>query len=247
MNIEETTPRAALRQSEKGVLRGDQALVLQAKSGHSGAFGELYERHRLKIYRSVLPILRNQQDAEDAVQQSFQHAFTNLHRFREESAFSTWVVRIAINEALMILRRRHVTTSALETNNDDVCATPLFDLVDEGPTPEQALAQKELRGLVTRAISRLRGKLRSVVLLRELQGLTSAETAQRLGLTISAVKGRTFHARRHLRRHLEGRYRARHRADLDRSRAFVNSTKRFSMTVGYTKVSPIPSSNCDAS
>lgn len=109
----------------------EQVLVMQAKSGHSSAFGELYERHRLKIYRSAFRILRNPQDAEDAMQQSFQGAFTNVNRFRENSAFATWMTRIAINEALMMLRRRRVTTLFLETNNDEI------DLADDHPTPNK--------------------------------------------------------------------------------------------------------------
>jgi len=134
----------------------------------------------------------------------FQHAFTNLDRFREDSAFSTWVTRIAINEALMMLRRRRVTIP-VETNNDDFNATSPIDLVDDGPTPEQAFAEKESRTVVTGAISRLRKSLRTVALLRELQGLSNAEIARRLGLTVMAVKGRVFHARRHLRKHLQGK------------------------------------------
>jgi RNA polymerase sigma-70 factor (ECF subfamily) len=177
----------------------------------------LYERHRSKIYGSVFRVLRNQQDAEDAVQQSFQRAFTNLHRFREDSTFPTWVTRIAINEALMMLRRRRVTTAVVETNNDDFDATSPIEVADDGPTPEQAFAEKESRTVVIHAIRRLRKNLRTVALLRELQGLSNAETARRLGLTLSAVKARTFHARRHLRKQLEGKYMARRRAIFGRT------------------------------
>jgi RNA polymerase sigma-70 factor, ECF subfamily len=211
MNSQESTHESALRCGEKGTSTDDQELVLQAKSGHSDAFGELYERHRLKIYRSVFRILRNSQDAEDALQQSFQRAFTGLHRFREDSAFSTWVTRIAINEALMMLRRRRVTTPLFVTNDDAVNAMSPMDVADDGPTPEQAFAAKERRAVVTHAISRLRKSLRIVALLRDLQGLSNAETARQLGLTVTAVKARTFHARRHLRKHLEGKYAARRR------------------------------------
>jgi RNA polymerase sigma-70 factor, ECF subfamily len=184
----------------------DRTLVAEAKSGGSWAFGELYERHRSKIYRSTFRILRNQQDAEDAVQRSFQRAFTNIHQFREDSAFSTWMTRIAINEALMMLRQRRITTRLSETGKEDGTVAVDLALVDERPTPEQALAENELRAAVTHAISRLRKSLRVVVHLRELQGLTSAETAKRLGLTVSAVKARTFHAKIHLRQHLKHKY-----------------------------------------
>jgi RNA polymerase sigma-70 factor, ECF subfamily len=205
MNTHETSRESGLIRNGNGALTDEQKLVEQAKSGHSSAFGELYERHQLKIYRSAFRILRNEQDAEDAVQQSFQRAFVNLHRFRGDSAFATWVTRIAINEALMMLRRRRVTTPLFDTNNNDVNPTSPIDLPDDRPTPEQAFAEKESRAVVAHAISRLRKNLRTVALLRELQGLSNAETARRLGLTVTAVKARTFHARRHLREHLEGK------------------------------------------
>jgi len=203
MNTHETSRESGLIRNGNCALTDEQKLVEQAKSGHSSAFGELYERHQLKIYRSAFRILRNEQDAEDAVQQSFQRAFVNLHRFRGDSAFATWVTRIAINEALIMLRRRRVTTPLFETNNNDVNPTSAIGLPDDRPTPEQAFAEKESRAIVAHAISRLRKNLRTVALLRELQGLSNAETARRLGLTVTAVKARTFHARRHLREYLE--------------------------------------------
>lgn len=187
----------------------EHLLVAQARSGNSGAFGELYQRYRLKLHRSALRILRNQQDAEDAVQRAFQHAFMNLERFREDSTFSSWVTRITINEALMLLRRRRTASSIVRPQNDDATETWELDAADERPTPEQALAQNELRNLIVCAISQLRGSLRSVVLLRELHGLSNDEIARRLGLTVCAVKARTFHARRHLRRHLTQKYKLR--------------------------------------
>jgi RNA polymerase sigma-70 factor, ECF subfamily len=208
MNVQDVTPttdrrEGTFRNAAKATLIEERLLVAQAKSGRSNAFGELYERHHLRIYRTAFRILRNRQDAEDAAQRSFQRAFTNLHKFREDSAFSTWVTRIAINEALMLLRQRRITTPLSENNNDDAAAPSAFDLADERPTPEQALADTEVRAAVIQAISHLRENLRTVVLLREFQGLTNAETALRLGLTVSAVKGRTLHARRYLRQHLE--------------------------------------------
>src|SRR5258708_28815199 len=84
----------------------EQWLVAKAKSGHEDAFGELYRRHQLRTYRTALRILRNQQDAEDVVQRAFQRVLVNLERFREDSTFSTWLTRIAINEALMLMRQR---------------------------------------------------------------------------------------------------------------------------------------------
>jgi RNA polymerase sigma-70 factor (ECF subfamily) len=117
------------------------------------------------------------------------------------------MTRIAINEALMLLRQRRIPSSPSQTQNDDVNATLDQEIADERATPEQALAEEELRSLVLQAISHFRESWRSVVVLRELLGLTNAETARHLGLTVSAVKARTFHARRHLRQHLERKYR----------------------------------------
>ena len=184
----------------------DRVFVVEAKSGNAGAFGALYERHRPKMHRIVFRILRNHHDAEDAVQRSFQRAFTNLVRFREDSSLSTWMTRIAINEALMLLRQRRLTKVLSENDNEGTDAHRTVDLSDEQPTPEQVLAEKEMRGAVVRAIAKLRPRLRVVVLLREMHGLTTSEAARCLGLTVSAVKARTFHARGHLRRHFERKY-----------------------------------------
>ena len=210
MNVQKAIPLTELQEGTrsnvaKAASTDERLLVAQAKSGRSSAFGKLYELHRVRIYHTVFRILRNRQDAEDAVQRSFQRAFTNLCRFRGDSTFSTWVTRIAINEALMLLRQRRANTR-LQENNDDTEGSSVLNLADKGLTPEQALAENELRASVIHAISHLRENLRTVVLLRELQGLTSAETARRLGLTVSAVKARTFHARRCLRRHFEREY-----------------------------------------
>jgi RNA polymerase sigma-70 factor (ECF subfamily) len=208
MNIQEVTPHTDRQEpthgtAAKATSTEERLLIAQAKSGRSSAFGELYERHRLRIYCIALRILRNQEDAEDATQRSFQRAFVSLGRFREDSTFSTWVTRIAINEALMLLRHRRASIPLLEGNSDGNDASSMVDRTRKVPTPEEILAENELRATVTQGISYLRESLRTVALLRELQGLTSAETARRLGLTVSAVKARTFHARRHLRQHLE--------------------------------------------
>lgn len=208
MSIQENTRDGAQDRNGKGAVTDEQVLVMRAKSGNSSAFGELYERHRLKSYRSAFRILRNSQDAEDAMQQSFQRAFTSLNQFRGDSAFATWMTSIVINEALMILRRRRVTTPLFETNGDHVDATSPIDAADGRLNPEQSYAEKEIRSVVVQAISRLRKSWRAVAQLRELQGLTYAETALRLGLTVSAVKARAHHARRYLRRHLERKYKA---------------------------------------
>jgi RNA polymerase sigma-70 factor (ECF subfamily) len=107
-------------------------LVAKAKSGHEDAFGELYKRHQLRTYRTALRILRNQQDAEDAVQRAFQRALVNLERFREDSTFSTWLTRIAINEALMLLRQRRTREPLLENRVDADEGYGDLDIADGG-------------------------------------------------------------------------------------------------------------------
>jgi RNA polymerase sigma-70 factor, ECF subfamily len=201
---EQVCPRGYAREAVPG---DDRSFVAQATAGYPHAFGELYERHRSKTYRIVFRILRNRQDSEDAVQRAFQRAFINLHKFRGESTFSTWITRIAMNEALMLLRQRRKMIPLSTTSNETTEAVPALDLRDEHPTPERALAETELHTIVRGAISRLRLSLRSVVVLHELQGLSSVETAQRLGLSVGAVKARLFHARRHLRQRLEREHR----------------------------------------
>lgn len=184
----------------------DHLFVVQAKSGNASAFGALYERHSSKIYHSAFQILRNRQDAEDSLQRSFQRAFTSLRRFREDSSFSTWMTRVATNEALQLLRQRRRNKVLLGKDNEASDARGALDPTDKQPTPEQALVKKEMRGAVVRAISKLQPRLHIVVLLREVHGLTNAETARRLGLTVSAAKARTFRAKCHLRRDFERKY-----------------------------------------
>ena len=119
---------------------GDEhALVSKAKSGHGDAFGELYNRHQRKAYRTAHRILRNQQDAEDAVQRAFQRALVNLQRFREESTFSTWITRIVVNDALMLLRQRRTREPLHENSLDATQDDARAEIADGRPTPEDIL------------------------------------------------------------------------------------------------------------
>jgi RNA polymerase sigma-70 factor, ECF subfamily len=190
-------------QNEMREASDECGLVAQAKSGCASAFGQLYERHRVNIYHMVLRVVRQREDAEDAVQRCFQQAFTNLGRFRGESRFSTWVSRIAINEALMILRKKRARMPLSETSYEDTESPFVLNLTDGAPNPEQAVAADELRSALIQAFFELRNNLRTVIVLREFQGLTNKETAQRLGLSVAAVKTRVFHARRWLPQRLE--------------------------------------------
>jgi RNA polymerase sigma-70 factor, ECF subfamily len=187
-------------------LQDESWLVARAKSGHDDAFGELYQRYQLKSYRTALRILRHQQDAEDVVQRAFQRAFVSLEAFREDSTFSTWLTRVVINEALMLLRQRRTREPLHEGSVDAPKDEGGVEVADDGPTPEEILYENERHATLRQAIAKLRESLRVVVLHRDVEGLTSAETARRLGLTVSAVKARTFHARRFLKKHLERKF-----------------------------------------
>ena len=204
VNTARGLPAAADTQS----ICDEHSLVAKAKSGHDDAFGELYERHRVIAYSSALRILRNRQDAEDAVQRAFQRALLNLQRFREDSTFSTWLIRIVLNEALMLLRQRRTREPLHENGVDAGEGDGRVEIADGGPTPEEILCESERRAALLQAIGRLRKNLRIVLLHCELQGLTNAETARRLGLTVGAVKARIFHARKFLRKHLELNFRS---------------------------------------
>jgi RNA polymerase sigma-70 factor, ECF subfamily len=198
-------PRQSLASDNKAICDED-FLVAKAKSGHSEAFGELYKRHQSRTYRAALRILRNQQDAEDAVQRAFQRALLNLQRFREDSTFATWLTRIVINEALMLLRQRRSREPFKDNRSVEEQRDGAVVVVDKRPTPEELLCENERHTALLKAIGRLRENLRVVVLHRELKGLTSAETAEILGLTVGAVKARAFHAKRFLRKCLERKF-----------------------------------------
>jgi RNA polymerase sigma-70 factor (ECF subfamily) len=205
MRVQEAaTPIIERRSNTNPAANDERLLVTKAKSGGSGAFGELYERHRTRVYRTAFRILRNAQDAEDAVQRSFQRAFVNLSRFRGDSAFSTWLTRIAMNEALMMLRQRRSDVRFFEYETNEDYEFSVSNFLEGGPTPEEILTERELRAVLIQAVSQLRKSLRSAIL-PQLQGLTMVETARHLGVTVSAVKARMFHAKRQLRQHLERR------------------------------------------
>ena len=146
----------------------DHSLVARAKSGHDDAFGELYKRHKRNAHRAAHRILRNQQDAEDAVQSAFQRAHVNLQCFREDSTFSTWLTRIVINEALMLLRQRRKREPLRDNRVDASQVDDGVEIADCGPTPEEILCESERRATLRQAIAKLRQNLRVVVLHREL-------------------------------------------------------------------------------
>jgi RNA polymerase sigma-70 factor (ECF subfamily) len=182
------------------VAREDAALVAGAKTGDAHSFELLVERHEGKIFSLAQRMTRNREDAEDVVQQSFQKAFIHLKKFEGDSLFSTWLTRIAINEALMLLRRRRGTREVpmAESNTEDETALPL-DIPDVGPNPEDSCLQREQGRILSAAVNELTPRTRKAIELRELGELSTGETAQVMGLSVGAVKARVFHGRRKLR------------------------------------------------
>ena len=186
----------------------DMELVGQAKAGQLDAFDELVNRHERKIFRLTQHITGNREEAEDALQDSFLKAFSRLSQFQGDSQFYTWLVRIAVNESLMRLRKRkaHPTFSLDEPIETDDDLMPREHGTWED-NPEQMYAQQELREILDRAVQSLPPIFRTVFVLRDIEQLSTEETAETLELSIPAVKSRLLRARLQLREKLSKHFR----------------------------------------
>ncbi len=178
-------------------------LVRAAKGGDDEAFNQLVKRYDRNVFRIAQHITQNREDAEDVVQDAFLKAYTNLQQFQEQSKFYTWLVRIAVNEALMKLRRRRPERTVsldedIQTGEDSIPR----EVADWSPNPEQNYNQAELREILTKTIQGLPSGFRTVFILRDVEGLSTEETADALELSIPAVKSRLLRARLQLRERL---------------------------------------------
>jgi RNA polymerase sigma-70 factor (ECF subfamily) len=196
--------------SDAAQLLSDEALVAGAKMGHGSFFDELHERHRERMFRVARRITRHREDAQDAVQESFLSAFVHLEKFDERAKFSTWLTRIAINAALMKVRKNRASRSVRV--EDAVDAVGLSDSV---PNPEETYARTEQKAALRDAIAKLRPRLQNVVELHDLREYSLHEIAEALGISVAAAKARLFHARAALRRAAE--LKARRSVELMRS------------------------------
>jgi len=178
----------------------DGILVTAAKRGNARAVDELVLRHERKVFAVAHRITNNREDAEDVVQETFHKVFLHLDSFQEKSRFSTWLTRIAMNEAFMLLRRRRAVFEDLPESTDEGAPSTSETFVDQRPNPEESCLQSERTQLLSDAINRLGPRIRTAILLRDIEERSVEETAQILGTTISAVKARVFHGRRKLRR-----------------------------------------------
>jgi RNA polymerase sigma-70 factor (ECF subfamily) len=186
----------------------EHLLVTAAKSGDAQAFEELVNRYEKKIFRLTMNITRNREDAEDAMQDAFMKSYAHLHDFQEGSRFYTWLVRIAANEALMRLRKRRPNQFSLDepVKGEDEELIPR-DIADWEPSPEQRYAQSETRQILNEVIDQLEPDFRVVFVLRDVEGLSTEETAKTLGISVPAVKSRLLRARLKLRQKLNRYFR----------------------------------------
>lgn len=181
----------------------DQTLVERLKAGDQVAYAELVEQHAGQVYRLALRMMGNEADAEDVLQETFLSAFKAIDRFEERSSLSTWLYRIANNAALMRLRRKEPDQVSIdepiERDDGDLMPRQFFDFCC---LPEEDLMRDEAREEMQRAIEELSPTLRGVFVMRDIEGLSTQETADALNLSVSAVKSRLMRARLKLRERL---------------------------------------------
>jgi RNA polymerase sigma-70 factor, ECF subfamily len=185
----------------------DTELVHRAKAGELAAFEELAQRYERQVYTLALRMLRHEQDAEDATQQTLLSALEHLEQFREEASFSTWLLQIATHAALKTIRKRKgLDTISLEEATtprgaDETTPHPEF-IADWRQSPAELAERNDIRALLDEALAELDEKHRLVFLLRDVEGLTIGETAKALGLSEANVKVRLLRARLRLRERL---------------------------------------------
>lgn len=184
----------------------DLALVEASAAGDTAAFEELVRRYERKLLRIAQRMTHSPEDAQEVVQEAFVKAYFSLKRFEKKSKFSTWLIRIVTNESLMKLRkrRRYAAEISLEAQDGEHVH---MDLTDWAPNAEQLYAQSELREILHNALEELRPALRIVFVLRDVEGLSVAETAAVLKLNESAIKARLLRARLQLREMLVKHFR----------------------------------------
>jgi RNA polymerase sigma-70 factor (ECF subfamily) len=180
----------------------ENGLVAAAKSGNPTAFNDLLQLQAESLLRTAYRITRNREDAEDALQDSFLKAFLHFEQFDGRSSFSTWLTRIAINSALMVVRKRRSALGLpIEASGCDEDLR-LTEVPDQAPNPEAYLVRREQEGILRAAIRSLRPTIRKAVELQKLQERSLKETAEMMGLSVAAAKARVFQAKAVLRKSL---------------------------------------------
>lgn len=180
----------------------EASMVLAARNEPSSAFARLSGQYREQLFRAAHRITRTREDAEDAVQDTLLRAFVHLGDFEGRSNFGTWLTSITVNSALMLLRKRRASREIAVGHCNDFCGDDLcYEIAEHAPDPETRYARAEEQRVLRAAIRRLRPNLRVVVQIH-LEGRSMRETAELLGISLSAAKARLFHAKKALRRSL---------------------------------------------
>ena len=193
-----------LSNPEQGITR-EQELIAQVQRGHTECFYDLVRPYERRVYAAALAILRNESDAEDAAQEAMLKALANIRQFRAEARFSTWLIQITVNEALM--RRRRERTRMMEgidDHRDEEGEYTPRDFADWREIPSEALERKEVRQKLAEALASLDRKYREVFVLRDMEQFNIQETAEALGISVASVKTRLLRARLMLRDLLAG-------------------------------------------
>jgi RNA polymerase sigma-70 factor, ECF subfamily len=204
----------AIQQNVTGDTGEELALVQAAQQGDITAFEQLIKRYDRNVFRIAQHITQNREDAEDVVQDAFLKAYQKLDQFQGNSKFYTWLVRIAVNEALMRLRKRKTDkTVSMDDEVETEEGSMPREFADWSPDPEQQFRQSELNDILARSIQGLPSSFRTVFVLRDVEGLSTEETAEMLGLSVPAVKSRLLRARLQLRERLSKHFKKRKRGE----------------------------------
>lgn len=176
----------------------DEEVVKRVRAGDTAVFEILMRRHNQRVYRVVRAVVKDEADVEDVMQQAYINAFTHLHQFEERSQFSTWLIRIALHEAFARRRkvqRAETTAARNHAEADDERGEFMDSLTSPEADPERRAYAQELRRVLEAAVDTLPESYRAVFMLREIEGLSTSETGQGLGLGDEAVKTRLHRAR----------------------------------------------------
>ncbi len=177
----------------------DEQLVRKAQEENDRAFGQLVERYESKVYSLALKMLRNPEDAEDVLQDTFLRAYRGIKSFKGNSTFSTWIYRITANSALMRLRKKQLPTVSID--DADEREAPI-NIADWAPGPAEQLLSQETQRAMNEAIEALPAEFRQVFVLRDIEELSNSEVADILDLSVAAVKSRLHRARLKVRNRL---------------------------------------------
>jgi RNA polymerase sigma-70 factor, ECF subfamily len=194
-------PHSSHDEPSVNTLRTDDDLVQAAQSGNHEAFAELCRRHAQPVRRRILGIVRHQEDAEDALQETLLRTYANLGRFRQSAKFSTWITAIGINAALSVLRKRKSRReSDIEPYSPD---EPAWDIADQSPDPELRVAKRQIILRLRKEVQGLPPKMQEVVTTYYRHDYSLQQTAEALGISVPAVKSRLVRGRRSLRSSFE--------------------------------------------